>query len=172
MDLRDPSVDALHHPDCCVALSTKLLAKILEILPAKPEQVLSIGSGSGLLENLLVETSNNSLDLIGVEVGSQVNKYLPFESTIIVKGTWALCDIAGNVAAWMFVYPRSPDLIKKYLDAYLGNVLRIIVWIGPKMDWSDYVSIFQEKGLLEVVEVIQDTLAEYETMVVMRRSTT
>lgn len=132
------------HPHCCFTLSTSGIEAIVRILANANSLVLSIGSGSGLLEALLAQRDSH-LNIQGVEVNKSTNKYLPDEEMNIVKATWDVCEKAATATAWIFAYPRSPDLIKKYLDFYGDSPdLGVILWIGPIADWPNFERIFEE----------------------------
>lgn len=157
-----------HHPDCCLSLSTKLFATLEQILSATSGPVLSIGSGSGLLEAAVA--SRGTLQAIeGVEVSSSVNKYLPEELAYVVGGTWDLCPRAKEAAAWIFVYPRLPALVKQYFQSFGQANVELAVFLGPKADWADFEDAFQAPGFASV-EVIEDCgLVPYEMMAVVRK---
>jgi hypothetical protein len=144
-----PKLDSspFRHPHCCFTLSTSGIETIVRILANANSLVLSIGSGSGLLEALVAQRDPN-LNIQGVEVNESINKYLPDEEMNIVKATWDMCEKAATATAWIFAYPRSPDLVKKYLECY-GQIpnLRVILWIGPIDDWSSFERIFKEYEL-------------------------
>ncbi|KAJ5176091.1 uncharacterized protein N7482_001968 [Penicillium canariense] len=137
--------------DCCLAISNTFVTNLIHLLPKKPAFTLSIGSGSGLLEALLTRT-NATISVEGVEVASTVNHYIAEEDMHVTGGAWDLHSRAQQAAAWMFVYPRQPRLITKYIEAYGDESIDMIVWLGPKS--------LEDVGL-----------APYETAVVARRST-
>ena len=120
------------HPDCCCPLSTTLIDGLVGILKSNPGWTLSIGSGSGLLEAFLLHHSP-PVNVHAVEVSTAINKYLPDERLQIVRGTWDLASVAKDATAWMFVYPREIELIRKYIRAYSRQV-RQIIWLGPLAD--------------------------------------
>ncbi|KAJ5896340.1 uncharacterized protein N7473_005739 [Penicillium subrubescens] len=156
-------------PDCCLSISTNLLTTLTTLLPKKPAFTLSIGSGSGLLEGLLSH-SNASISVEGVEVASTVNRYIAEEDMHVAAGAWDLYARAKEAKAWMFVYPREPKLISRYIETYGGGEVKIIMWLGPKIDWIDHEVIFRE-SVFDEVHVLEDVgLARYETAVVARRS--
>jgi hypothetical protein len=137
------------HPHCCLSLSLPILAAILSRLPAACPLALSVGSGSGLLEQLL-RRANPRLDLHGAEVaaGAQ-NAYLPADRVRRVAGTWQVCaPLAARASAWLFVYPRSPALVRAYLDGTARAArLEVVLWIGPAADWELFEAGFWECGL-------------------------
>lgn len=154
-------------PGCCLALSTPLLNALINLLPEQPNFTLSIGSGTGLLESLITYRDGKTL-VEGVEIGSTVNRYITEESMHVVTGGWGLCPRARDAAAWMFVYPRDPGLISKYIDQYPESV-EIIIWLGPKNDWADYEPVFS-RSLFSELQVLEAGLAPYETAVVARKA--
>ncbi|GAB7346406.1 hypothetical protein MBLNU457_5105t1 [Dothideomycetes sp. NU457] len=154
-----------HHPDCCLAISRPLLDKLVSILPHAPAVVLSIGSGTGLLEAAILQHSHEQIDIVGVEVSLSVNKYLPEQNILVVNGTWALHVEAQTAAAWMFVYPREPKLVETYIDTCASDAPRTIVWLGPKNDWPDYAPVFDRSQFIHV-QLEDCGIASYEAMVV------
>ncbi|KAF4944884.1 hypothetical protein FSARC_14554 [Fusarium sarcochroum] len=182
-------------PDCCLSLSTKLLQILTNkfsntTLSGETPTVLSIGSGSGILEAFLLAQLNNSssakFNIEGVEVqqtsGKEpVNKYLPEQAIYTVRGTWDVVTRLQepDVRALMFVYPRQPALVSAHTKAIAeqGLNVEVIVWLGPMADWQVFESCFIASGehehrLFTVAEKMQGLeagLDEYELMVVMRR---
>ncbi|KAI9369583.1 hypothetical protein BJX61DRAFT_536303 [Aspergillus egyptiacus] len=169
-------------PNCCLSLSRPLLTTLSTLLPSNPSSfTLSIGSGSGLLEALLMHR-HPTLHIEGVEVSPSVNLYLPEENLNIVSGTWELCPRAADAGAWMFVYPREPGLVRRYLDEFAGGKVEKVVWLGPKADWEDYSRVFYRLDGWEV-EVMSNGMTEegsdevgigigiagFEMLVVLRR---
>ncbi|KAJ5899688.1 hypothetical protein N7495_004432 [Penicillium taxi] len=153
-------------PDCCFGISTTFIKILCSILPQCPGFTLSVGSGSGLLEGLIAFSDKN-ISVQGVEVDSSINRYIDEEAMHVVGGGWGLSSYAKQAKAWMFVYPRDPKLISKYIDLYGGHV-ELIVWLGPKVDWPDYEPCFLNSSFW--VEVLDAGLTPYETAVVVRRS--
>jgi hypothetical protein len=124
---------------CCLALSAPLIAHLQSLLPPPPQLVLSIGSGFGLLEALLLDTRH----VIGVEVKPSPNRHLPSTNHHTVHGSRFLDALAGEAAAWLFVYPRRVGLVDEYLAEYGSRAVQQIVWIGPQADWDDYKRCFR-----------------------------
>lgn len=161
------SVEPKHHPDCCMAISQSLLHNLANLLPHGPAiSVLSIGSGTGLLESLLFDLLDDSYDVCGVEVSPNVNKYLPEQNMFFVGGTWDLCSQAGRSHVWIFTYPREPKLIKQYLELHDHVNLSKIIWLGPKMDWQDYEGVFSSSKLSRLTVLEDCGAAAYEMVVV------
>ncbi|KAI3328650.1 hypothetical protein F4824DRAFT_405365 [Ustulina deusta] len=158
------------HPGCCLSLSQPLLATIRTLLrsipvitpstnpdekgggdehastpQSEPALLLSIGSGTGLLEELLhiylnhdahrplgqgnsSPTSNDpdasglagTWRVEGVEVNQVVNLHLPEDRINHVAGTWAILESrVRDATALMFVYPRDGALVRRYIDAFM-----------------------------------------------------
>lgn len=156
-------------PDCCLSISTTLLTTLTNLLPKRPAFTLSIGSGSGLLERLLSHT-NAETSVEGVEVASTVNRYIAEEDMHVAAGAWDLYSRAKQANAWMFVYPREPKLVSRYIEIYGGGNVEVIVWLGPRVDWVDYEPVFRQSVFDEVRVLEEVGLAPYETAVVARRS--
>ncbi|TID24494.1 mitochondrial presequence protease [Venturia nashicola] len=153
-----------HHPECCLSLSTKLIQAIGQ-RQSHGSTVISIGSGSGLLETL-IQQRYSTVRVIGLEVNNLVNKYLPPENAVTVKGTWDIYNKSSEYNTWLFVYPRSPKLISSYLE--LPMVPYTIIWLGPRKDWDDFRTPFVASEFK--LEEIEDAgLVHYETMVLMTK---
>ncbi|GKU01598.1 hypothetical protein FLAG1_03719 [Fusarium langsethiae] len=189
----DPRAAPIRFPDCCLTLSTKLLQILSDIFSKttssedKPT-VLSIGSGSGLLEAFLLDLQDSSdcdhpsFNVEGVEVQQQgekdaVNKYLPEQAIYTVRGSWDVVSRLqdSDVTSLMFVYPRQPALIFEYTKAIArrGLNVQVIVWLGPMADWEVFKSCFDaghESGQFAVTDKKQGAdagLDEYEMMAVV-----
>ncbi|CAG8362635.1 unnamed protein product [Penicillium salamii] len=154
-------------PDCCLGISSTLLDHLISILPQKPTFTVSVGSGSGLLEALIVNRGDVSVH--GVEIGSSVNRYIAEEDMHVVTGGWGLCPAAQQASAWIFVYPRDPRLIKKYIDTYGHLSIELIVWLGPRVDWPDYETQFTQSLFSDLIFPDNIGLTPYEIMVVARK---
>lgn len=155
-------------PDCCLAISSTFLEKLSALLPQAPRYTLSIGSGSGLFESLLAHKYCN-ITIQGVEVNSTVNRYIAEENMHVVNGGWGLCSAAEGAAAWMFVYPRDPKLISKYIDILDSSITEEIVWVGPKVDWGDYEERLRQSSFPELNFLEDCGLAPYEIAVIARK---
>ena len=159
-----------HFADCCVALSRPLIQAIADRLPKAPATTLSIGSGSGLLESLLLQYRDavgeeTFLDLHGVEVPTCVNKYLPEDRLLRVPSTNSVYHDAMFASALIFVYPRQVSLLAQYLDACLNGVLEKILWLGHRSDWVDTEKLISTAfGSIEYFE--DSGIAEYEVLVI------
>ncbi|CVL12984.1 uncharacterized protein FPRN_07880 [Fusarium proliferatum] len=192
-------------PDCCLSLSYKLFRNLVNTIPnttlslnhAKRETptVLSIGSGSGLLEALFLAYLNSqcqrsgfdhaSVNIEGVEVQQlgmrdHVNSYLPEQAIHTVRGSWDVTSRLqdSDVTALMFVYPRQPALISQYIKSIAEQDLKVeaIVWLGPMADWEVFEPCFNT-GHESCQFVVVGTkhgrevgLDEYESMAVARRT--
>lgn len=132
-------------PGCCLALSDPLIAHLCTLLPSPSALVLSIGSGYGLLEAILLHPPYN-INIVGVEVHPSPNTYLPSENHHEVAGSRFLEPLAKEAQVWMFVYPRRVGLVEEYLREYgtkdTGSV-EVMIWIGPTSDWEDYKGCFR-----------------------------
>lgn len=113
--------------------------------------------------------NDENLSVQGVEVASTVNRYIAEEDMHVVGGGWGLCPSAQRAAAWMFVYPRDPRLVTKYIEAYGHDSVELIVWLGPRVDWADYVPCFRQSAFSDLTFPEDTGLAPYETMVVARK---
>ena len=154
-----------HLPDCCSSLSVSLLKHLASLLPPDPALTLSIGSGSGLLEALLLY-QRPAVDLKAVEVPTTNNKYMPTDRFQTVNGYRDLCDSAADASAWMFVYPRDVWLLREYVQAFGGQKCHLIIWIGPRADQLES-GFFGEMWAKEEME--ECGLKEYEIMALWRR---
>lgn len=160
----------VHYPDCCIAISERLIQVLAKVLPNAPLWTLSIGSGSGLLEAMVLKYTEGKTDIRGVEVSPNVNKHLPESHMYSVTGTWALSTQADSASAWLLVYPREPRLVSLYIESYRKSPIDCIVWLGPRSDWQDYEPVFLSSPF-NAVSIEQDCgSAEYEIMAIARRS--
>ncbi|KAJ4261337.1 hypothetical protein NW757_001728 [Fusarium falciforme] len=198
----DPTLElpSLHdapvrHPNCCLSFSSKLIKILTRIFsstanPDGTSTVLSIGSGSGLLEALLLahvgakhDSGAASFNVEGVEVQQlsgkpPVNRYLPEQAIYTVRGTWDVVTRLqdADVTALMFVYPRQPTLVTEYIKAIAEQDLGIqtIVWLGPMADWDVFETCFVAKDEhqveLEKMQGAEAGLDGYEMMVVLRKT--
>lgn len=183
----------VRHPNCCLSFSSKLIEILTRILsntanPDGTSTVLSIGSGSGLLEALLLahveakdDTGDPSFNVEGVEVQQlsgkpPVNRYLPEQAIYTVRGTWDVVSRLqdSDVTALMFVYPRQPALVTEYMKtiARHDHSIQSIVWLGPMADWDAFESCFvakdEHRWELEKIQGAEAGLDGYEMMVVLR----
>jgi len=155
------------HTRCCLSLSRPIVDIIVSHLPATAALALSIGSGSGLLEQL-IHTTNPHLDFYGVEVAGAENIYLPVEKVHRVVGSWQVCPVAAEASIWMFVYPRSPTLVHSYLDGVPNaRNLEIVVWIGPTVDWEHFKSSFEDHYPYDETRGLVIPLTDFEIMVLV-----
>lgn len=159
-----------HYADCCVAISRPLVQAIAERLPPSPALILSIGSGSGLLESLLLQQNTTaeggqSLNLYGVEVPTCVNKYLPDHRLLRVASTSTLHEDAVMASALIFVYPRQVRLFAQYLDVCLNGALDTILWLGHRSDWPDAESLVSS-AFSHVEHYDGPGIAAYELLVI------
>ncbi|KAK0636469.1 hypothetical protein B0T17DRAFT_480704, partial [Bombardia bombarda] len=169
------------HPASCASLSLPLLSLLDAVLPAPPQATLSIGSGPGLLEALLLHhhprrAGASPASFYGVEVAGpssppptqQVNRFLPEPNAVVVAGTWAVANEAAE--GLLFVYPRQPGLVQAYLERGAGRV-RVAVWIGPKCDLDEFTRPLRAWGVEDGGSGSADgrVVEEGEAVVVFRR---
>lgn len=107
--------------------------------------------------------------VVGVEVNSTVNNYLHEESMLIVAGTWDLCHAAAAAHAWLFVYPRDPRLVSRYLQLYSDTAVQLVVWLGPRADWGVYERVFKSSVMNSVDVPKECGLAPYEMLALARK---
>lgn len=140
---------------------------LASLLPPDPAMTLSIGSGTGLLEALLLH-QRPTLDLKAVEVPRNNNKYMPIDRIEIVNGYRDLCTLAVDASAWMFIYPRDAWLLRKYVQAFGDQKCELIIWIGPTVDLLELEDdFFGKKWIREDLEGCG--LSNYEIMALWRR---
>lgn len=187
MDIPKLNYHPSRHLDLCLSISTKLIHSLTTILTTNaPETsnnlILSVGSGSGLLEAHLLNhlsslpNSTSRFTVQGVEVRSSptaapVNKHLPEQHSTTVRGTWELSPLLKSADTLLFVYPRDPELIRRYLAARPAS-LRLVLWLGPRADWEVFGGCFQGlEGFEDVVVIEGGTagVADFEMVAVVRR---
>lgn len=155
-------------PGCCLAISNTLLTHMTSILPKQPAFTISVGSGSGLLE-ALVTYAHPEVSVEGVEVESSINRYIAEERMHVVNGGWGVFPGAQHAAAWMFVYPRDPKLISRYIHMYGDQTVEMILWLGPRADWADYEPFFSQSSFFDLSFPVDVGLAPYEFLVIATR---
>ena len=155
-----------HLPACCSSLSLSLIQHLASLLPPDPALTLSVGSGTGLLEALLLH-QRPTLDLKAVEVPSINNKFMPVDKMKIVNGSRDLCDLAADASAWMFIYPRDTRLLQRYVRAFGDQKCELIISIGPRADQLKN-DVFREMWMKEDFE--NCGLRDYEIMTLWRRT--
>ncbi|KAK1752216.1 hypothetical protein QBC47DRAFT_390017 [Echria macrotheca] len=167
------------HPQSCASISRPLLSFLNSVLPNPPHLTLSIGSGPGLLEALLLHhhpsrAGTEPVSFLGVEVSTTapgstrpVNRFLPEQNAATVGGTWALAatQAVEEAAGLVFVYPRDGELIRRYLDA--GRRVEVVVWVGPRCDLDSMTGPLRDWGV--EVPVPEGMVEEGEGVVVFRR---
>ncbi len=68
----------------------------------------------------------------------------------------------------MFVYPKDLGLLGRYVREYGDGAVRLVVWIGPRMDWEDVERGMPREGWT-VEEPGVNGLKGYETLVLWRK---
>ena len=158
-------ISSSHLPDCCSSLSLPFIGHLNTLLPPDPALTLSVGSGTGLLEALLLY-QRPTLNLKAVEVPTTNNKYMPIDKVQTVHGYRDLCGLAADASAWMFIYPRDSWLLQKYVQAFGDQRCELIIWVGPRADQLED-TFFGEMWIKEDVE--ECGLKDYECMALWRR---
>lgn len=162
------STSLVQHPDCCAALSSSLVARLTQSLPAGPALTISIGSGSGILEALILRDKPD-ICLQGIEVSKHTNQYLSVENLQTVSGTWDLCALAANATAWIFVYPREFSLVRKYLQNFGMAAVQLLIFLGPKADVFEMESLMENRTWkMEAIE--QCGTSQYEALLVWKKN--
>ncbi|KAJ8603113.1 hypothetical protein MRB53_042255 [Persea americana] len=131
----------IYMPNCCVSLSRPMI-EALAVEICDQDLILSIGCGSGLLETLLLVMAK--VNIVGVEVPSCPNIFLPSSRFIQVQSTTSVYDEAMLASVIMFVYPRSIDLIIRYLNSFIRGAWQLLVVICPRDEWEDMKARLEE----------------------------
>lgn len=192
MDLPPLGDTPRRYPDFCLSISTRLIRALTDIITTSgackiPDEqqsslVVSVGSGSGLLEAHLQSFWSSipscNLTIEGVEVRTAgdarpVNRYLSEEHHTTVRGTFEVTPRGRQASALMFVYPREPMLIQRYLQGARedeDSPLRTVVWLGPKADWDCFAECLRDVPRFGEVEIPDDCgMVKYEMMAIIRR---
>ncbi|KAI4192296.1 MAG: hypothetical protein LQ346_004368 [Caloplaca aetnensis] len=156
---------SLPHADS--TLSSTLVSTLTTILPPSPALTISIGHGHGLLEAYLLQ-QDPTLNLLGVDVFHSSPQYLPESQVRILSSTSALLGEATAAEAWVFVYPKDLGLLGRYVQEYGDGAVKLIVWIGPRMDWEDVERGIPRKGWT-IEEPGVTGLKGYEVLVLCRK---
>lgn len=189
LDLPPLSDEPQRYADFCLSLSAPLIQSLTAIFTeaaskAKTESnlILSVGSGSGLLEAHLQAhwstTRKCDLCIHGVEIHTgdnarPVNRYLPEQNCNTVKATWQLSPDVHIANALLFVYPRDPGLVSRYIQAVQdqeNSPLQAVVWLGPRADFDPFAGCLQHQPGFDSVKVVDTCgLANYEMMAIIWR---
>ncbi|KAI9656607.1 MAG: hypothetical protein M1821_004814 [Bathelium mastoideum] len=157
---------------CCCSISRGLLRTLSDTIIGTNKVVLSIGCGSGMLEALLALWMENRINITisGVEVkGSEVFA-LPESMVEYVPGTFALSSLAKTAHVWMFVYPRDPRLLSKYLSEHGDGEVEKVIWLGPRADWDNFADVFKGyKDWTAPVFLDDCGLVSYELLVLVHK---
>jgi hypothetical protein len=201
MDISLPQLTAepTHYPDCCLSISARLINVLEDAIIDPPcrhgstsNTVISIGSGAGLLEGILhasfqdaAATNKSAIaNVEGVEVyqteTAAVNHYLPEQCINTVRGTWDVSPRVedDDVSAILFVYPRLPSLVSKYVDriSQESSKCERVIWLGPCADWVEFEPCFhggagqQGTARFQIMKRLRGRdagLVKYEMMVVV-----
>lgn len=131
----------VHFGGCCPGVSKPLIDSILDRLPPGEALILSVGSGSGLFEAILLGIARKDrkrcLNLFGVELPPCVNRHLPENRLLRVACSKSLHPEAFLASAWLFVYPREATLVAMYLDAFMDGAMETLMWLGHRNDWPE-----------------------------------
>ncbi len=152
-------------PGCCAGLSRPMLKTLASRLPRHPAMVLSIGCGSGLLEGLLLLLdTDEKVNVYGVEVAACVNKHLPERRLLRVPSTSSLHPEAWLASTLLFVYPRQPTLLTRYIENFVHGALEQVVWFGHRSDWPEIEDVLT--SYFNGIEVVEGPgMMEYELLV-------
>ena len=158
-----------HLAGCCSGVSKSLLCALADRLPPSPALILSIGSGSGLFEALLLQASakqhSQAVNLYGVDVPPCVNNYLPDERLLRVPCTKSLHPDALLASALIFVYPRDLSLITMYLNVFLDGALEKVIWLSHRDDWRNTEELLLKAFFsIEVLDI--PGIPEYELLAI------
>lgn len=159
-----------HFADCCPGVSKPLICAIVDHLPQSPALTLSIGSGSGLLEAILLEATERdrgeAVNLRGVEVPSCVNTHLPPERVLRVPGTTSLHPDVFLASCLMFVYPRNAMLIEMHLNANIDGAMEKLIWLGHRNDFFPEAQLLLSAAFYRLECIDGPGIPEYEVLVI------
>ncbi|KAK5947367.1 hypothetical protein PMZ80_001517 [Knufia obscura] len=135
---------------------------------------MSVGCGTGFFEATLaaylVEQGLTNVHVEGVEVLTAQTPYLPNERLHRVQGTRDICRHAHEADIVIFVYPRTGQLVREYLEQVYRSAA-LLLWLGPRADWEEQkpllhnVATFKEPTILE-----HAGLAQYETAILFKNT--
>lgn len=179
------SLSPIRHQHCCLSLSSTLLNTVHRHITditgqqSPPSTSLSIGSGTGLFEALLLRHLQTDLSpditIEGVEVEQSshglLNRYLPEQYHGAVRSTRDLTPRVDDddVRGLIFVYPRQPDLVSRYIQRLRSqrrNVDAVVIWLGPQADWTEFGPALQGGATVQTLQGEMAGLVEGEMMAV------
>ncbi|KAH9814656.1 hypothetical protein DFH28DRAFT_970748 [Melampsora americana] len=155
-------------PTCCVSLSIPLISALKNAFSEdSSDLVLSVGSGSGLLESYMIQ---NGINVKGIDLSTNTNQYLEEEEFIGLRGLWDREPISNLIYTRqiLFVYPKPiKSVIKRYLE--MLKEIEILVWIGPSIDWFEVKETLHQfsdwkNSEMEILNVTEP----YERFIIMR----
>ncbi|KAI9202621.1 uncharacterized protein BJ171DRAFT_512726 [Polychytrium aggregatum] len=159
---------------CCVLPTRKLVMSLAGLMQqdciegSGQDIILSIGSGSGILELLVQRFLKPPSVIVGVET-HPINLFLPSECCILTQRLDIL-DVA-KVRTLFACYLRRPGLVVDYLNLF-PEVNKIIL-IGPRTEsvFNDESAsqVLLEWGTISVANDWDDVLAAWDQVLVVRR---
>lgn len=119
------------------------------------------------MEKLILERSH-AVNIVGIEVPSCVNKYLPEpERMLRVDSTASLHPEALLAEALLFCYPRETLLIQRYLSEFVGGALHTVIVLTHHDDYPRAEAILV--SFFDKVEIIKNCgLPDFEVLAVAR----
>ncbi|ODQ49687.1 hypothetical protein SAICODRAFT_32328 [Saitoella complicata NRRL Y-17804] len=189
-----PKGEALQHGHCNASLSLPLLDLILShIEDHEARNIVSIGSGTGLLERLLEAHSQRKekVEVYGIEVSKDVNLYLDQERMLYTNTDLAVSHVGRDIVCpihqiggrtWLWIYPRRVQLLEAYLKIYSADdpewgeegSPRTIVIVGPRSEFgvfeaSELLQHWARGGERKVLGGVEAGLREWEVVGVWKR---
>ncbi|KAL5585037.1 hypothetical protein FOVSG1_014426 [Fusarium oxysporum f. sp. vasinfectum] len=164
-------------PDCCLSLSYKLFRNLINTIPnttplldhAKRETptVLSIGSGSGLLEALFLAYINSQrqrsssdhamVNIEGVEVQQfgmrdHVNSYLPEQAIHTVRGSWDVTSRLQDSDVTALIFPAGTPSLRGVVFDMDGTLCEPQTYMFKEM--RDVLGITKTTDILEHIDTL------------------
>ncbi|BFZ65445.1 hypothetical protein YB2330_006615 [Saitoella coloradoensis] len=165
--------EALQHGHCNASLSLPLLDLILShIEDHKARNIISIGSGTGLLERLLELHSHRKeeVDVYGIEVSKDVNLYLDQERMLYTNTDLAVSHVGRDILLEAYLTTYSAD------DPEWGEEgsPRTIVIFGPRSEFvgfeaSEVLQGWARGGEKKVLGGAEAGLREWEVVGIWKR---
>ena len=169
LDSLSLSEKPVHFGDCCPGVSQPLIDVLLDRLPQDPALILSVGSGSGLFEAIILHVAEHdrgrSLNLCGIEVPPCINKHLSQDRVLRVPCSMSLHPEAFFASALMFIYPRRANLVAMYLDAFSDGALETLVWLGHRNDWPE-MELLLLAAFVKLEQIDGPGIPDYELVAV------
>ena len=123
------------------------------------------------LATYLAEQGLTHARVEGIEVHTAQTPYLPSEHLHRVQGSWDICDHAEKADVLIFVYPRTGQLVRRYMERF-HRTASIVLWLGPRADWDEQQILLHSIASFGQPIILRNAgLVQYEVGVLWENTT-